>query len=126
MRSRSIARDVADMIADRQSLRDVLRGGDPITSVGAEEIRPRFQPILVDRLGVARVEVLDGEFLLDISSHAHMFAVRFPETAHCRLGDAALFRGGPLPPISTTEQLVAALPGCRAARSRSRHRPPWR
>src|SRR5262249_26899262 len=52
--------------AERQAALEVLRGGDAVAALPGEEIRPRFELVIVDRLGVAGVEVFDRELELDV------------------------------------------------------------
>ena len=65
MRSRSIARDVADTMPIGNPCARFSAVVIEIAAVGAKELGPFFQAIVVDRLGVAGVEILDGELLID-------------------------------------------------------------
>src|SRR5262249_33622087 len=52
--------------AERQAALEILRRGDAVAALLGEEIRPRFELVVVDRLDIAGVEVFDLELELDI------------------------------------------------------------
>src|SRR5262249_3299185 len=52
--------------AERQAALEILRRGNAVAALLGEEIRPRFELVVVDRLGVAGVEVFDRELELDV------------------------------------------------------------
>jgi hypothetical protein len=52
--------------AERQTALEILRRGNAVAALLGEEIRPRFELVIVDRLGVAGVEVFDRELELDV------------------------------------------------------------
>src|SRR5262249_13903453 len=52
--------------AERQAALEILRRGNAVAALLGEEIRPRFELVIVDRLGVAGVEVFDRELELDV------------------------------------------------------------
>src|SRR5258708_32534496 len=52
--------------AERQDALEILRRGNAVAALLGEEIRPCFELVIVDRLGVAGVEVFDRELELDV------------------------------------------------------------
>jgi hypothetical protein len=52
--------------AERQAALEILRRGDAVAALLGEEIRPCFELVVVDRLGIAGVEVFDLELELDV------------------------------------------------------------
>src|SRR5262249_28674450 len=52
--------------AERQAALEILRRGNAVAALLGEEIRPCFELVIVDRLGVAGVEVFHRELELDV------------------------------------------------------------
>ena len=87
----------------RQAALLVLGGGDAVAAVLGEEVRPVFQPALVERMRVAGVKALDGR--LDFRIHQMLMWLR--QAFHKPRTAVSVMRESPAPtlepPISITE-----------------------
>src|SRR5262245_38222003 len=58
--------------SERQPLRQVVGGGDDITTLLDKEVGPGLQLVIVDRLDVAHEEILDLELRRDVHAGARV------------------------------------------------------
>src|SRR5262249_16824985 len=128
--------------AERQPLLEVVGGGDHIAAIFNEEVGPGFEPVVVDRLDVAREQVLDSELHLDVHAGARPCSARtepHPPFLPAQPGTQAPIDQGPrllpwVPAFAGTNArrttrihksaTCARIPSAADRRSRSRAPPP--
>src|SRR5262249_889511 len=93
----------------RQLALEVLRGGDAVAAELDEEVRPFLQAVVVERVRVAREQVLDRELQLDVHRYSAMclrYCCHIPLTEVSVTRDS--FDSTLRPPISTPDAWAGA------------------
>src|SRR5262249_13423003 len=93
----------------RQLALVVFGGGDAVSALLDEEGRPLLQPVVVERVDVARPEMPDGKLQLDVHRATAMclrYCCHIPRTEVSVTRDS--FDSTLRPPISTTDACAAA------------------